>query len=214
MLITTFSNDGRILDQFELKCLVRDVSLDTLGYTMLMTLEEELRSMLLKVFLLENYAQEFPKDGTWTIMFTTPTINNTGANTQAKELFCPTPKYCIADKSETMRSALCSGEWSVDNDCLPENIASVGYCVLPRRALQLRGFFVDVSLGFIQLSGICSTQSQHETNKIISVKSTGCIGRQYPASAWLAMKCYDIVFIVDGSLRDSTVAAPKRQFFF
>lgn len=77
-MFTTFTSDGKIFDQFELQCTIRDISLGALSFASLTTLEEELRMMLLKLFVSENYAADFPKDGNWAILFATNAIDSSG----------------------------------------------------------------------------------------------------------------------------------------
>jgi len=137
LLISFYDNTGQVLDQISFNFKFLDHrSYQHLSVSQLHSLEEEFRSLLLSLSLINSKLISFPQDGTWSLCVVTKDIDDDIViQSEEKDEEKEESLAQIRQLRESMlREALTSNEWLVDNNQLSENIHRH-----PRHHLEITG---------------------------------------------------------------------------
>ena len=66
------------MDQIDIKVMIKLLHVESPSAATLYAVEDDFRAVILKLFLLDATMEEFPSDGSWSLMTSTVNITNDG----------------------------------------------------------------------------------------------------------------------------------------
>jgi hypothetical protein len=128
-LLAAYDSQGVIVDCLAIKCTLRFHAVQGLNYSALLSMEDDLRAILLNCMMLDAKLPALQGDCTWTLMVAT---NDDGKGNIVSD--------ASADQPNVINEALRSGQWIHDDTLLPENTAAQAGSdtaqIIPLKSLQ------------------------------------------------------------------------------